>query len=94
MGFPQIDERLKRPKRAPEPHQTLPAMLDEMADRYELAVALQRTEEGGLSRLSFREWREQAGAAAALDSRGVSLATACCLRRPIIRRGRSRSSAS
>jgi long-chain acyl-CoA synthetase len=63
--FPQIDERLKRPKKAPEPHQTLPAMLDEMADRYELAVALQRTEEGGLSRLSFREWREQAGAAAA-----------------------------
>jgi long-chain acyl-CoA synthetase len=62
--FPQIDERLKRPKRAPEPHQTLPALLDEMADRYELAVALQRTEEGGLSRLSFREWREQAGAAA------------------------------
>jgi long-chain acyl-CoA synthetase len=63
--FPQIDERLKRPKKAPEPHQTLPALLDEMADRYELAVALQRTEEGGLSRLSFREWREQAGAAAA-----------------------------
>ncbi|HYJ10773.1 MAG TPA: AMP-binding protein [Polyangiaceae bacterium] len=68
--FPQIDERLKRPKRAPEPHQTLPAMLDEMADRYELAVALQRTEEGGLSRLSFREWREQAGAAAARLIRG------------------------
>jgi long-chain acyl-CoA synthetase len=63
--FPQIDERLKRPKKAPEPHQTLPALLDEMADRYELAVALQRTEDGGLSRLSFREWREQAGAAAA-----------------------------
>jgi long-chain acyl-CoA synthetase len=63
--FPQIDERLKRPKKSPEPHQTLPAMLDEMADRYELAVALQRTEDGGLSRLSFREWREQAGAAAA-----------------------------
>jgi long-chain acyl-CoA synthetase len=63
--FPQIDERLKRPKRSPEPHQTLPALLDEMADRYELAVALQRTEDGGLSRLSFREWREQAGAAAA-----------------------------
>jgi long-chain acyl-CoA synthetase len=63
--FPQIDERLKRPKRAPEPHQTLPALLDEMAERYELAVALQRTEQDGLSRLSFREWREQAGAAAA-----------------------------
>jgi long-chain acyl-CoA synthetase len=63
--FPHIDERLKRPKKAPEPHQTLPAMLDEMADRYELAVALQRTEADGLSRLSFREWRERAGAAAA-----------------------------
>ena len=43
----------------------MPALLDEMAERYELAVALQRTEDGGLSRLSFREWREQSGAAAA-----------------------------
>jgi len=63
--FPNIDERLKRPKRPPEPHQTLPALLDEMAERFELSVALQRTEATGLSRLSFREWREQAGAAAA-----------------------------
>jgi len=36
------------------------------------SASLQRTEEGGLSRLSFREWREQAAAAAArLVSAGV-----------------------
>ncbi|MDX2052691.1 MAG: AMP-binding protein [Polyangiaceae bacterium] len=56
--FPQIDKRLKRPKRPPRRHETLPALLDEMADRYDLAVALQRVEADGLSRLSFREWRQ------------------------------------
>ena len=50
--FPQIDERLRRPKKAPERHETLPALLDEMAGRFELAVALQRAEKDGLSRLS------------------------------------------
>jgi long-chain acyl-CoA synthetase len=70
--FPSIDERLKRPKRAPEPHQTLPALLDEMAERFELAVALQRTQEWGLSRLSFREWQARSAAVALrLQNAGV-----------------------
>lgn len=71
--FPQIDDRLKRPRRAPEPHATLTALLDEMADRFELAVALQRTESAGLSRISFREWQERALACAArLREEGVA----------------------
>ena len=36
-----------------------------MAERFELGVALQRTEKDGLSRLSFGEWREHAAACAA-----------------------------
>ena len=63
--FPQIEERLRRPKKAPERHDTLPALLDEMAERFDLAVALQRTEKDGLSRLSFSEWREHSAACAA-----------------------------
>ncbi len=62
--FPQIDERLKRPRRAPAPHTTLTLLLDEMADRFDLSVALQRTEAAGLSRVSFREWRERSLACA------------------------------
>lgn len=63
--FPQIEERLRRPKKAPERHETLPALLDEMAERFDLAIALQRTEKDGLSRLSFREWRSRSAACAA-----------------------------
>jgi len=71
--FPQIDERIRRPRRAPEAHVTLTALLDEMADRFELAVALQRTESAGLSRISFREWQARALACAArLREEGVA----------------------
>ncbi|MEZ4219302.1 MAG: AMP-binding protein [Polyangiaceae bacterium] len=73
--FPQIDERLRRPKAAPEPHATLPLLLEEMADRHELAIALQRTEAEGLSRLSY------------LDLRVRALACAERLRREGVERG-------
>jgi long-chain acyl-CoA synthetase len=63
--FPEIDERLRRPRRAPERHATLPALLDEMAERHDLAVALQRTEAEGLTRTSFRDWRDRSRACAA-----------------------------
>ncbi|HEV8551449.1 MAG TPA: AMP-binding protein, partial [Polyangiaceae bacterium] len=62
--FPQIDEKVKRRRRAPDRHETLTALLDEMAVRFELAVALQRAEPDGLSRLSFREWRDHSLACA------------------------------
>jgi long-chain acyl-CoA synthetase len=62
--FPQIDEKVKRRRRAPERHETLPALLDEMAARFELAIALQRAEPTGLTRLSFRQWRDHSSACA------------------------------
>jgi len=62
--FPQIDERVKRPRRAPKPHETLTALLDEMAGRHDLAIALQRAEPAGLTRITFREWRERSLACA------------------------------
>lgn len=60
--FPLMEERLRRPVRAPERHGTLVGLLEEMADRYELKVALQRTEEEGLSRLSYRDLHRHAAA--------------------------------
>jgi long-chain acyl-CoA synthetase len=63
--FPQIDEKVKRRRRAPERHETLTALLDDMAARFDLAVALQRAEPDGLTRLSFREWRERSLSVAA-----------------------------
>ena len=70
--FPELDDKLRRELRAPERHQTLPELLDEMADRFDLAVALQRTEQDGLTRMSFREWRAASRACAArLRAAGV-----------------------
>ncbi len=70
--FPQIEARLRRPKPAPARYETLTSMLDEMVERNDLAVALQRAESDGLSRLSYREFRESALACAErLIERGV-----------------------
>lgn len=70
--FPKIDEKLKKKAKPPRPHETLTALLEEMAERYDLSVALQRTELEGLSRISFREWRARATACAArLQAAGV-----------------------
>ncbi|MGC4095345.1 MAG: SDR family oxidoreductase [Polyangiaceae bacterium] len=70
--FPELDEKLKRPKKAAQRHETLPLMLDEMASRYDLAVALQRTEAEGLSRITFRDWRALSAAVAErLASAGI-----------------------
>jgi len=63
--FPEIDKRLDRPRRAPLRHETLPLLLEEMAARFDLAVALQRTETDGLSRITFREWYARSRACAA-----------------------------
>ncbi len=55
--FPLMEAKLKRPVRAPQRHASLVALLEEMADRHDLKVALQRTEQAGLSRLSYRDFR-------------------------------------
>jgi long-chain acyl-CoA synthetase len=70
--FPEIDKRLNREVRAPLHHETLASLLREMATRYDLATALERTEPEGLSRVSFREWYERSRACAErLSSLGV-----------------------
>jgi long-chain acyl-CoA synthetase len=70
--FPRIDEKVKPKTKAPRNHDNLVDLLDEMAERYDLAIALQRTEHDGLSRFSFRDWRAQALACTArLQALGV-----------------------
>lgn len=70
--FPELEERLKKKMTAPRAHQSLPGMLDNMAARYDLRVALCRTEEDGISRLSYRDFRAAAlRTAARLAALGV-----------------------
>jgi len=70
--FPNIDDRLKRAVRAPMHHETLASLLAEMAARYELSTALERTEPEGMSRVSYCEWYERSRACAArLAAMGV-----------------------
>lgn len=70
--FPEMERRLKKSSRAPRPHESLTTMLDGMAERHDLKVALQRTEKEGLSRLTYRELRAQALVTAArLAASGV-----------------------
>ncbi len=70
--FPELDKMLKRERAAPMRHETLPELLDDMAARFDLAVALQRTEEAGLSRMTFRDWNDASKACAGrLQALGV-----------------------
>lgn len=62
--FGNIDEKLKKERPAPQRHETLCHLLDEMTERYDLAVALQRVEQDGLSSISYREWRARSLACA------------------------------
>ena len=71
--FPEMEARLKRKPKAPRAHETLTSLLDDMAVRHELKVALQRTEPEGLSRLSYRDLRLSAlTLAARLRERGIA----------------------
>ncbi len=71
--FPLIEERLQRELKPLRAYDTLLDMLDEMAERHDHAVALQRLETEGFSRVTYREWRALstavAGKLAALDVR-------------------------
>lgn len=70
--FPLMEAKLRRPLRAPERHTNLVTMLEEMAERYDLKVALQRTEAEGLSRLSYGDMHRLAAAfARRLQGAGV-----------------------
>ncbi len=63
--FPLIEERFQRETKPLRPYDTLLDVLDEMAERHDHTVALQRLTNEGLTRTSFREWREGAIATAA-----------------------------
>lgn len=63
--YPEIEERLRREVKPLRPYDTLLDMLDEVAERQDHALALQRLEQDGLSRMSYRELREAAWTTAA-----------------------------
>jgi long-chain acyl-CoA synthetase len=70
---PLIDEKLIRPKRPLRTHDDLLAMLDEVAERFDLTPALLRTHEDGFTRISYRMMRERSIAAAArLQAAGIN----------------------
>ncbi len=73
--FPEMERRLKKKTQAPRAHESLTTMLTGMAERYELKVALQRTESEGLSRISYQ------------DLLRASLSTARVLRENGVERG-------
>lgn len=62
--YPLIEERKNRAQKPLRAYDTLLDALEEMADRHDHAVALQRLEKEGLSRVTFREWRDGARAVA------------------------------
>jgi long-chain acyl-CoA synthetase len=62
---PEMDRKLKKGLKALAPHATLVSLLDEMAERHDLALALQRMTDEGLTRTTFRDLKERAGATAA-----------------------------
>jgi long-chain acyl-CoA synthetase len=60
--FPHMEKRLRKPIRPLKKYETLADLLSQMAERYDLAPALSRTEADGLTRITFREWHERARA--------------------------------
>ena len=61
---PLIEDRLKREVQPLRRYDTLLDLLDEMADRHDLGVGLARLEKEGLTRVTFRAWREASSAVA------------------------------
>jgi long-chain acyl-CoA synthetase len=53
--YPLIEEKMTKELKPLRPYDTLLDMLDEMADRHDHAVALQRLEKDGLSRVTYRD---------------------------------------
>jgi long-chain acyl-CoA synthetase len=63
--MPEMERRLKREPRAKAPHATLASLVDEMAERHDLGLALQQMTDEGLTRVTFRDVKRCADAAAA-----------------------------
>ena len=62
--YPLIEERLTKELKPLRRYDTLLDLLDEMAERYDHAVALQLLTEEGLTRTTFHEWRDASRATA------------------------------
>jgi long-chain acyl-CoA synthetase len=63
--IPEMDARLTKEPRPPAAHETIASLVDQMADRHDLALALQQVEADGLTRTTFRDLKRGADAAAA-----------------------------
>ena len=63
--LPEMDRKLKKETKALAAHATLVSLVDEMAERHDLALALQRMTDDGLTRTSFRDVKLRAGSMAA-----------------------------
>ncbi len=63
--IPGMDKRFNKAPARLAPYPTLVALVDELAERYDLALALQLLTDDGLSRTTFRDVKEQAAAVAA-----------------------------
>ncbi|MGD0526643.1 MAG: AMP-binding protein [Polyangiaceae bacterium] len=63
--IPEMDKKLKKEVTALAPHSTLVSLVDEMAERHDLAMALQQVTPDGLTRTSFRDLELRAGSMAA-----------------------------
>ncbi len=70
--LPEMDKKLHREPKALRAHETLVTLVDQMAERHDLRLALQRLEQDGLSRVTFRDVKQRADAVAArLQSHAV-----------------------
>jgi long-chain acyl-CoA synthetase len=71
--MPEIDERLRKKPAPLAAHRTLVTLVDEMAERHDLALALQLRTDEGLTRTTFRDVRASSLAVAArLAALGVA----------------------
>ncbi len=70
--LPEIDEKMTRELKALRPYDHLLDLLDEVAERHDHAVALQEVTDDGLTRVTYRYWRDASyHAAEALREAGV-----------------------
>lgn len=63
--LPEMEKKLKKELKPLRAHETLVTLLGEMAERHDLALSLQRLEDDGLSRVTFRDVKRRADALAA-----------------------------
>lgn len=58
--FPELESKLRKPLKPLHRYDSLAHLLREMSDRFGHAVALQRVEEQGLTRVTFTDWHRRA----------------------------------